>query len=359
MILTRRRSLVAMGFLFMVPTLAGTGQAECRADFVTVKANVISVIPGGNDTENLQCAFDLAATRGSAISVELGQGVFYTDQLVIGAFRGRVVGKGTEKTILHTPDHPLPIDRPCEVGGLCFVDAPPSVDNRYPSLVSILGGDLTISDLSFVAAGGYGTQLWHFWGMRLGILSNIVEVLGSETALRVERVAFDAGGIAWSDDFGGFVGDSAGGLIAWSFVQPVYLQNTSITVTESSFTGEPSVSGFFAYNLERGRVQVRGNRFDVSPALALSDLRDSVVLFEHNEVATPAGQGVFLWPGNLGSGISASKLWFGNNTFAGLMAISAAPGTFAHVKCEAVNNDVSGASTPFSLNGNDCKIVPK
>lgn len=35
MILTRRRSLVAMGFLFMVPTLAGTGQAECRADFVT------------------------------------------------------------------------------------------------------------------------------------------------------------------------------------------------------------------------------------------------------------------------------------------------------------------------------------
>ncbi|HSK68439.1 MAG TPA: hypothetical protein VLA21_04195, partial [Candidatus Limnocylindria bacterium] len=68
--------------------------------------------------------------------------------------------------------------------------------------------------------------------------------------------------------------------------------------------------------------------------------------------------GVLMFPGNRGTGISSSSLWFGNNVFSGVNAgLLALPGTFSDVKCEAVNNEFNGVAMPYFLNGNTCKVV--
>ena len=62
--------------------------------------------------------------------------------------RGTFRGAGREATLLRNPDFPLPIDHasPWEVG-------PPAPNNRYPVMLSVIGGEVTLSDLSVSIVG--------------------------------------------------------------------------------------------------------------------------------------------------------------------------------------------------------------
>jgi hypothetical protein len=63
---------------------------DCNPAYVKQAGNVITVFHGGaNDSANLQCAFDLAATTGGAMEVRLVAGTYYTLQVVVYGFRVR------------------------------------------------------------------------------------------------------------------------------------------------------------------------------------------------------------------------------------------------------------------------------
>lgn len=356
----RRTALVVTAVLFGCLALVGSAAAQCDSDFVTVSAKFITVAPtGADDTANLQCALDLGAATGPGVTVWLAEGTFHTEQLVIKDFRGRISGMGQGVTILHSPSYALHIDRPCIGTGPCFADEPPSATNRYPSLVSILGTDVTVTDLSIVVSGGYGTERWEFWGGKMNLLSNVVQVMGSNGWYRLDGIAIDAGAIRVAGGIN--VGDAAGGINMWSFSRPWSVTDSTLTLSRSYLRG--GSSGFMGYNLDRSRVFVRDNRFELNGArVGFSDVLASQVMVEGNEIAglTPGaigGNGIRLNRGNLLTGIVDSSLWFANNTILANRGIFIEAGTFDNVKCQAVNNDMGATTTPFFLNGQPCKVV--
>ena len=52
---------------------------------------------------------------------------------------------------------------------------------------------MTIPDLSIVVAGWHGTAPREFWGMNMELLSNTLQVMGSDASYRFERVSVDGG----------------------------------------------------------------------------------------------------------------------------------------------------------------------
>jgi len=363
-----RRVILALATLVVVLSLAGTAAAQCNPDYVGVKANFITVVPsgGGDDTASLQCAFDLGAAMGPGVTVRLAAGTFYTEQLVIDGFRGLITGMGLGTTIVRNAAHPLPIDKSCYVGDECFADAPPSPTNRYPSLVTLLAGDFRVLDLSLVVTGGHGTEPWAMWGMKLMVFSNVLEMMGSDSSYRLERVEVNAGNYHWDGDFQGYAGDAAGGALLWSFTaasrrsaDPPLVTNSTLLLSDSVLRG----MGVRASDLVGSRVMVRHSSFQLNEpesGMIVGDNSETPVLVEGNVFAGlgPRTKGVMMFRGNRGTGISGSSLWFGNNVFSGVTTgFQVAAGTFNDVKCEAVNNDFYGVPMPYALNGNPCKVL--
>jgi hypothetical protein len=353
-------TLAALALLLAL-SMAGTAAAQCDPAFVGTQGKTVTVTPtgGGNDTPNLQCALNLGAAMGPGADVQLEAGSFYTEQLVIRDFRGRIEGMGQGITVIHSPDHPLPIDRPCIAGGACFVDELPSETNRYPSLVSLLTGDVTMTDLSIVVSGGKGTARWELWGGRMELLSNVLQVMGSAGSYRLERITLDAGTIT-----GGAVnrGDAANAVMMWSFAQPTFVTGSSLLLSDSTLRG---ASGIFTYQIEDSRVFIRHTRFEVSGLrIAIGDTRRSTVMIEGNEIGglgtTQKGTGVGLVAGNLGTGVHDSSVWIANNVFYNDMRavnVMLTANLVTNVKCDVVNNDVSGAAVPYQFNGYPCMVV--
>lgn len=349
--------LIALSLL-----LAGVGTAQaatCDPTYVQVTHKHVLVLPsGGDDTGSLQCALDLGATLGPGTVVQLSAGTFHTAQLVIEGFRGAVRGMGEEQTIVQNLAAPLPIDRPCFDAGPCFSETPPSADNRYPALVSVIGTDVALSDLAFQILGTHLVEPWTMWGFPIDGFSEIVQFIGSQASLHVSRVTFDAAPIQPGDN--GMWGGTATAMLMWSFSRPWNVTRSSMTVTDSTFrTG----GGANAYNLADSRVTVAGNRYellDYGSAMVVSDWKDSTVIFEHNEIA-PSGIGVlgfYAWPGNLGTGINGSRLFIANNVFSGDVGILTEPGTFSGVSCLAANNDMSLVAAPYVFGESaSCEVV--
>ncbi len=362
MIVRQRASLVVVGAFLIALALTGSASAQCNSDFVTVQAKFITVVPtGGDNTENLQCAFDLGATMGPGVTVRLAAGTFTTEQLVIRNFRGSITGMGQGITILHNPAYPLPIARTCYDPGACFADEPPSPTNPYPSLVTLLGTDVTLSDLSIVIAGGFGTEMWlQPWpnAANTEILSNALQVMGSGGSYRFERLSIDGGACcSVNAERNSFTGDASSAAIVWNWWQPPLLTNASVAIANSALRG---ASALLLYNLDQTRVFLRDNRFEANGGgILLSDLHQTVVMAEGNEVVgfapgTRANNGVNVYTG-MGPGIIDSSLWFANNRFFTKTGLNL--GAFVNVKCEAVNNDVSATDTPYKLNNVTCKVV--
>lgn len=360
---------VSHAILGGIVALAGLSQAAvaapCDPGYVHVNHKTVLVVPtGGDDTANLQCALDLGATRGPGVKVQLSEGTFHTAQLVIQGLQGQVQGMGQDRTVIHNLDTRLPIDNPCVNGGPCFADAPPAADNRYPTLISVIGRDVLLSDMTIDIVGTHVVDVWAIWGFPIDAFSEVLQFIGSHASLKVTRMTFT--GLPLVQDENGTWGGTAGGVLMWSFSRPWNVTDSTMVVTNSRFnTG----GGVNAYNLERSFVFVAGNRVeltDYTVGFVLSDILESSLLFEHNDiVALGTGTiGVMGWPGNLGTGINQAKLLIANNTFSGDVGIQFAPGSFNDVFCLAVNNDMSQVTTPYLFGAstpcriNDGKLKP-
>jgi len=101
---------------------------------------------GGEDTANLQAAFDQAVAAGPGSKVKLTSGTFSIGLIEVEGFQGSFVGAGRGKTVITTvPDMPCPSD--------------------WPVLINFLGGDIPgadvhVADMSFEITDPSPCQPW-------------------------------------------------------------------------------------------------------------------------------------------------------------------------------------------------------
>lgn len=357
--------IIGIAVLFAPVAEREAAAASCDAQYVKVEDKTITVLPTlGDDTANLQCAFDLGATLGPGVSIRLAAGTFTTAQLVVNGLRGEIRGAGVDssgdwRTKVHNPfDTVMPIDWPgcAALQAPCFTDAPPSADNRYPALLSIIGTDVRLSDIEFDVVGTHLVTPWWAFGFPVDGLSEVIQFVGSKASLDVRRIKTTGTPIAPDENF--VFGGVAADLNFWDWWVRLVTDST-LVIRDSTFT-----NGMVIYDLNRSRVTIADSAFVLPPAtdfanaaaVYLSDMRDSQVMFSRNQVT--ASSGVFAWPGLANTGIGGTQLLFDNNAFAGGSAIGVINDSFADVSCLAVNNDVSGVAPPaYQFGNNVCKVV--
>ena len=191
----------------------------------------------------------------------------------------------------------------------------------------------------------------------------MVQFIGSHASLDISRLTFRGDYLyAWNTSTNTFAGGTAGGVLMWSFANPWNVTGSTMIVTDSTFR----VGGAFAYNLDRSHVFVLDNRFELSDdtsAVVVSDARDSAVMVARNEIVAvgTVSSGFLAWPGNLGTGLTRTRLFIANNTFSGDAAVTFEAGSFHDVSCLAVNNDVTNTTTPYAWDNasTPCRVIER
>ena len=274
----------------------------CDPTYVTQVGNTFIVAPtGGDDTANLQCAFDAAGAAGPGSTVQLMDGTYSIGRIAVDEFHGSFVGAGKEQTTITT----VP-DLDCSGG--------------WPELMAFRKG-ISMADLTFDISNPHPCVPWEhaFMGMR-DDLAVIVAVVGQP----IDWQSYD-----WSDptvveadssfENVGFRGaDRDDPAVPWSVSVPLGISGgveilplpVAIgryrplggvhTVANCSF--ENAVFGIAAYGLEGSSVLIggsgsKGNTFaNVSTGLWGLDNSNSSIEFSYNEVmdVAPYGTGVLV-----------------------------------------------------------------
>ncbi|MGB5911256.1 MAG: hypothetical protein WBH31_08700 [Promethearchaeia archaeon] len=117
-------------------------------------SEIFMVYPsGGDDTANIQAAFDDAKAAGPESTVQLAAGQFYTDAIFVENFYGTFKGAGKDITTID-------VLKGLDPGALGVVgpvgpNLPPT-----PHLFTFRGGDVHISDLSFDITPAEPAEEW-------------------------------------------------------------------------------------------------------------------------------------------------------------------------------------------------------
>jgi parallel beta-helix repeat protein len=151
---------------------------------------VYTVSPsGGDDTANIQAAFDAAVAAGPGSVVQLTAGTFYCDIILIENFQGSFKGAGKDLTILDTvrgldPDAP----------GLTLIYPDPSDPNPLNPVVFWFGfenGDVTITDMTFAPTHLHPAEPYFMHYMLSTDIRNTIWLAGTVNG-RFERLGFEA-----------------------------------------------------------------------------------------------------------------------------------------------------------------------
>jgi len=358
--------LASMFFLCAAAALAFDN--PCDPTYVQQKGMGITVLPtDGDDTANLRCAIDYAVTLGPGVTVQLLDHTYKTEQLVLQGFRGTIRGAGMTKTVVRNSDLPMPIQNP-----ITFPEYLPSLANPYPTLISVVGDDIVLADLSVHIVGPNPTAGW-YWagGGPYYFVVPALAVVGSNTTLQARRIE-----IAGSDKC---PFDPEGNLLAdiefWNFFSGTlpWPSSSTLVVEDSVFK---SCGGIIGYDILNSKVVVTGSRF-YTPwyGVAVSDMGNSSVEVSHNEFngsSNPADApvGVDVWAGNYGTGIRDSSILIRNNRFSGVYGVLLEanwvtpdpndPTFYGAIDCSIVGNNVqrvSGYGYWFQPGTYGCTVV--
>jgi hypothetical protein len=122
--------MVAMMLIAVAPAAAAS------PDFVQQSGKVFTVYPsGGDDTANIQKAFDKAVAAGPGSTVKLAAGNFRTRFIEVWNFDGTFKGAGQNATVIDTF-----ADQDCQA----VVD-----NNRWPALFRFFRGYVRVLDMAF------------------------------------------------------------------------------------------------------------------------------------------------------------------------------------------------------------------
>ena len=300
---------------------AGIASATCNPSYVHQSGRVITVLPtNSDDTENLQCAFNLGSHVPGAV-IQLMKGTYITGRIKVDGFVGVVRGKGMNATIIRNPNTAIYVTPDDS-----YMVPPESDASALPYLFVLLGGDYTFTDLTVSIVGAEPATDWSIFGIRQWLGHGITSlagpfvVLGSPTGhgCRKADAAFyrvKLKGEATNDPLYGF--NIYNGIFYEGFSGPELqpLKGT-FSVHESVF--ESVASAAPVSNLRNSRISISGNTirngFYGSDA---EDLRDTLYEFAHNNVAGVIGLQMFdnCLGGEANCGMQGSELIVRNNTF--------------------------------------------
>ncbi len=268
-------ALVASILVLAPVASAGDTTIECDNHYVKVHHKRITVLPTGvDDTENLQCALDLATSMPWA-HVRLVEGDYYTSFLVADGFVGWFRGAGKDKTTILT----LP-------GGLDCVARFAEI-NTYPHLLTFVASKVALRDLTFAIGGdapcaapwesfvddeGFGFEEWSIGGVYA--TTSVGPFTGEcpgivDHRFRAHRIGFESEFPDLSADV--VVWQNLGGGVSVDMTEPSDVCTDTrlrgqVTVQGSSFSGHGQAVTVIA--VEDSRVTVGGkqpwqaNRFD-------------------------------------------------------------------------------------------------
>lgn len=295
---------------------------------------VFTVSPsGGDDTANIQAAFNAAVAAGRGSTVKLTAGHFYCGNVYAENFRGTFKGAGRDLTVIDTPRGLDPT-----VPGL------PTGADGYPFVFCFRNGDFKITDMTFDITAYEPAENWDWpWAAFGPILFNatdVIMILGNANS-RVERVRFIGhegtfvdgdvpynvestiailGATGNSEDgevFGGPV--SGRHIVTDCFFEHVdvgvrvsYLVNGKMTITHSTII--ETTSAAFLYDLVNSIVETSFNHIEVNSFVAIWCWQGlvggmigldsypgplpamSLLLIHHNTIhATVVGEAIDVW----------------------------------------------------------------
>lgn len=255
---------------------------------------------GGDDTANIQAAFDDAVAAGPGSVVELSSGQFYTNEIFVVGFNGSFVGDGQSQTtvdVLRGLDPNAPgVEEPYEGAG-------PRLFTFFDSTVAV--SDLTIDITPYDPAEP--------WIDPLGGVSTTVTGIsfhGSQTDSSVERVTVRGHQGGWAGTFNIFSGITAGGDF------PERDPSLSAKLSVGGSTLEHIAYAFNTWGLTNSEVHISGNRFDdCGVAIIPEDAINSDFEIARNLIQRPYWCGIVVYQGGWIPIPAESRYLISHNTF--------------------------------------------
>jgi hypothetical protein len=367
----RSRLTVFVALLGVIALLPATAWASgslapCDPNYVFHFGRVWLVLPtGSDDTSNIQCAFDHAATEHGS-TLLLTAGTYYTGQIAVFDFVGTFRGLGRDDTIIKT------LDRTLQVAPLNFFENPPTPENGvnpWPSIFAFVGGDVVISDLSFYSTPNVWTTGWTWTGLGVTVyeLAHAFVVVGpvvpgqdyTEANAALYRVRIE--GVTQPGTLYGY--DPISAIYYEGFFGAPYGQTLPL---RGKFDAHDSEFRHFGggtnlYNLYGSQVSITGNRYkDSFEGMDIGGAVNTVYEYANNEVFNSSAWGL-----NIYGPFTSSTLLVKNNVITGLgMGLYLDDTvTFAgDMKCRLLKNAVENVSDVGIYLGQgvtDCLVLCK
>ena len=278
-------------------------------------AKVFTVTPsGGDDTANIQHAFDQAVAAGPGSTVKLAAGNFTTRFIEVWDFDGYFTGAGQNKTVIDTF-----ADQDCQA----LID-----HQRTPSLFNFFRGNVRVSDLSFHITPATPCAPFLYNGFQSGYKGSWINVLTIMTspftpendcmAVQKERVSASVTRVTFRGEQGvpldgdtypvySNIGESM--LIGGSFDTTALLGDKdcnfffkyaqgSFNITET--THQNTSIGMVVEYTYNSPVLIRGNSYDLGTSgMILEHSSGSRIEVSNNHLKAGRWSGVYVWHGNM------------------------------------------------------------
>ena len=269
----RLGSLLVLGPLALIVFLLAT--APVVAQRVDARTRTIALEPsGGDDTAAVQAALDACVTFGPGCTVALGEGTFRTQQLLVHDFRGTFRGAGQDVTVLE------PFERFTVSQDEVAIGRPPSPDNPWPFHVTFVGGDVTVSDLTFRMTEAEPAQPWTLFGMEFTVMASSLVITGERADATLERITVEGSDGAF-EGYNIINGIYIEGLLPDEDGNPTRPLHGTFTVRDSTFRHVAYGSPLF--NLISAQALIADNRYeDLIAGMDTQDLAGSTVEIRGN-----------------------------------------------------------------------------
>jgi hypothetical protein len=331
-------------------------------------SHIVYVPPpnGTDDTTNIQAAFDTCVAYGKNCTLQLAAGTYHTSQVAVIGFVGTFRGVGKDETIIKT------LDRTLQVAPLNFFENPPTPEsgsNPWPSIFAFVGGDIVISDLSFLSTPNVSTTGWTWTGLGITVyeLAHAFVVVGpvvpgqdyTEANAALYRVHIE--GVEQEGTLFGYDPISAiyyEGLFGAPYGQTLPLRGR-FDAHDSEF-GHVA-GGTNLYNLYDSRASITRNRFaDTFEGMDIGVVTNTTYEYADNEVLNSSAWGL-----NLNGSFDSSSLVVRNNVITGTgigLFLDDSVTFTGHVECDLLRNsveDVADVGIYLGPGTRDCLVVLK
>lgn len=302
--------VTAIGIAALMLTVGIPTSASAQGAPGWAHSKVVTVLPsGGDDTTDLQAAFDACTGHGGTCTIRLVSGTYHTAQIATVGFEGRLTGAGEGRTVIEAlPNLPAPAAAYNTETSPFWAGAPGS-SNPWPVLFTFVGGTVSVSRMTFsepwhspVPAGWYGdpsfagaagTSLWAIvmvTGEHADAVFDHVSVNGGEGDLALPSGAPPSFNSECGIAFQGILLPSTWteGMDPWYYQTPL---SGHFTLKHSALAD--SLSPAWVENLLDSSVEISLNAIS-GAASGFYDLSDSHLAFFGNQVTnavSPYGSG--------------------------------------------------------------------